>query len=191
MTLPPIIWVGLARLFLLAWWVVEDFILGLESNVFLYPYSPKALDRVTWSEHFYIPLMTAKISLGIKELSLNFMRNLSGRSTFLVERHLMFIKTLVLSWSSSLDIEYKLHMESRFLMEFTFVHHNQDSIHSWSSILNMNMKILERSCKDTSRTFFDEFSSFKIIVKPNWFAERRMQRWLKLIPPRKRDSVRR
>ena len=27
------------------------------------------------------------------------------------------------------------------------------------------METLERSCKDASRTFFDEFSSFKIIVK--------------------------
>jgi len=41
--------------------------------------------------------VTSKISLWIKELSLNFIGNLSGRSTFLVERHLSFIKTLVLS----------------------------------------------------------------------------------------------
>jgi len=55
----------------------------------------------------------------------------------------------------------------------------------------MNVETLERSCKDASRTFFDEFDSFKIIVKPNWFAKRRMQRWLKLIPPVERDSLRR
>jgi len=55
----------------------------------------------------------------------------------------------------------------------------------------MNVETLERSYKDASRTFFDEFGSFKIIVKPNWFAERRMQIWLKLIPPVKRDSLRR
>jgi len=29
------------------------------------------------------------------------------------------------------------------------------------------VKTLERFCKDASRTFFDEFDSFKIIVKPN------------------------
>jgi len=29
------------------------------------------------------------------------------------------------------------------------------------------MKTLERSCKNASLTFFDEFGSFKIIVKPN------------------------
>jgi len=39
------------------------------------------------------------------------MGNLSGRLTFLIERHLLFIKTLVLSWSSCLDMEYKLHRE--------------------------------------------------------------------------------
>jgi len=38
----------------------------------------------------------------------------------------------------------------------------------------MNVKTLERSYKNASRAFFDELSSFKIIVKPNWFAERRM-----------------
>jgi len=31
----------------------------------------------------------------------------------------------------------------------------------------MNVETLERSCKDASRTFFDEFGSFKIIVKSN------------------------
>jgi len=35
----------------------------------------------------------------------------------------------------------------------------------------MNVKTLERSYKDASRTFFDEFGSFKIVVKLNWFAK--------------------
>ena len=86
------------------------------------------------------------------------MGNLSGRSTFLVERHLSFIKTLVLSWSSRYGVQtshgiYRVSQE--FSWSFTFVHHNQDSSHDWSLNLNMNVKTLERSCKDESRTFFD------------------------------------
>ena len=41
--LPTIIWVGLDILFPSAWWVVEDFILGLEANIFLYPCPLKVL----------------------------------------------------------------------------------------------------------------------------------------------------
>jgi len=33
----------------------------------------------------------------------------------------------------------------------------------------MNVETLERSCKDASQTFVDEFSSFKMIIKLNWF----------------------
>jgi len=53
--------------------------------------------------------VTSKISLGIEELSINFMENLSSKSKFLVKCHL--IKTLVLSQSSSRDMERKLHDE--------------------------------------------------------------------------------
>ena len=35
--LPTTVWVGLAMLFPSAWWVVEDFSLGLKANGFLYP----------------------------------------------------------------------------------------------------------------------------------------------------------
>jgi len=37
MLLPTTIWVGLAMLFLSTWWVVEDFLLGLNANYFFYP----------------------------------------------------------------------------------------------------------------------------------------------------------
>ena len=41
MSLPTTIWVGLAMLFPSAWWVVEDFLLGLKANCFLYPWASR------------------------------------------------------------------------------------------------------------------------------------------------------
>jgi len=44
MLLTTTVWVGLAVLFLSAWWVVENFLLGLNANCFLYPLSSEASD---------------------------------------------------------------------------------------------------------------------------------------------------
>ena len=58
----------------------RGFYFGLKTNSFLWPYSPKDSDRAIWSEYFCIPLVTSKISLGIKELRINFVGNFSSKS---------------------------------------------------------------------------------------------------------------
>jgi len=59
--LPTIVWVGLAMIFSLAWWVVEDFSLGLNDNCFLYLLavggvgcSVVCLLQISWGPQIYM-----------------------------------------------------------------------------------------------------------------------------------------
>ena len=102
------------------------------------------------------------------------MGNLSGKC------HLLFIKTfssqLIFVSRYGVQTSQKIYRVSRdSSWSFTFVCHNQDFNHSWLSNLNMNVKTLEMSYKDASRTFFDNFGSWIDLPKEecrdgwNWF----------------------
>jgi len=71
---------------------------------------------------FCISLVTSKISLGIRELRINFVGHLSSKLKFLMKCYLIGI--LVLGWSSSRDMEHEfrgnLSIKMRFLAKLYF-----------------------------------------------------------------------
>ena len=136
-------------LFPSAWCIVEDFLLVLNANYFLYPL---AVGSVGCS----IPPAS---KLGATEVEINFTR-------FCLDISLLVKSSLIFIWLPHFDMNVKTierfckNVSWTFFNEFSLISHQINSFDppfDRLPPLNMNVEIMKKFCKIVSWTFFNEF----------------------------------